>query len=971
MGVGIMKSFAIGLSLLLLGASQEEARQRLGVTKGICAVVGSAADPLELARGSELLVYVQVEDEAAAERLRRAAETAGLLGTRIYVEKGALASLHLAESLADAVIAVPHTPREEVLRVLRPGGKAIVGDETLTKPFPAGADEWTHPYRAPDNNPQSRDTLARGPYLTQFMAEPWYSAMPQFSVFGGGRIYKIFGERTSTQAHWESLNSLVALNAWNGTLLWRRKLPETFMFHRNTFFATSDAVYLADDKSCKVIDGATGEVREEIVVPEGISDGPVWKWMVHEDGVLYALVGEEEPKVEVVRGARFRGAGWPWWKIDDYRFGFGRTVLALDLRTKKLLWHHRDEERLDSRACCIAAGRLFIYSDQKFLAALDAKTGKTLWKTSDKDLLAAIGTHDPAQVPFKGFASTAFAKCTEKAIYFAGPTRTRLVAASAENGKLLWHREGGNYQLVIRPEGLYALGGAKVAGRGPSFKLDALTGEVLAEFGQRIACTRATGNSDSIFVRGGRGGSTTVYDVRSAQPEPGLISPMRPACQDGVVVANGRLYWGPWICRCDTTQIGVLSLAPAGGFNHAASSGRLEGSAAEAAPVAVTERDWPVYRKDNARSGRSPVAAPREVAERWTYTPPGRNVATAPIAAADWVFVAGSDGVVRALDAATGKPRWTAATGGWVKFAPALSNGRLYVGSGDGWAYCFEAATGRRLWRFQAAPQERKIPVYGALLSTWPVGSGVLVHEGIAYFAAGMANYDGTHVYAVDAVSGKVKWENHASGHLPAANPESGAGVQGNLLLHDGALYMPAGNLAVIGRYELATGKFSRAGTGDRGTVLGKDLYAIDGQVRGTGYPLYWRQLDSHHITTARFPAEGGHIAVYESDFGLAHPKPGAQGRPNFIWSHRHFTEYAAVSFASDAILLAGVDWKGQGSEATGTGGIAVVSPKDGTVIWKRELPGLPSMFGVAIDAQGRILVALQDGRVICLGNRP
>ncbi len=53
-----------------------------------------------------------------------------------------------------------------------------------------------------------------------------------------------------------------------------------------------------------------------------------------------------------------------------------------------------------------------------------------------------------------------------------------------------------------------------------------------------------------------------------------------------------------------------------------------------------------------------------------------------------------------------------------------------------------------------AAPAERLIPVYGTLMSTWPVATGVLVENGTAYVAAGMANYDGTYVYALDAGPG-------------------------------------------------------------------------------------------------------------------------------------------------------------------------------------------------------------------------
>ena len=59
------------------------------------------------------------------------------------------------------------------------------------------------------------------------------------------------------------------------------------MIHRNTLIATPDLLYLADHRSCQRIDAATGEIKDEIVVPEGISDGPVWKWMALVDDVLY------------------------------------------------------------------------------------------------------------------------------------------------------------------------------------------------------------------------------------------------------------------------------------------------------------------------------------------------------------------------------------------------------------------------------------------------------------------------------------------------------------------------------------------------------------------------------------------------------------------------------------------------------------------------------------------------------------
>jgi outer membrane protein assembly factor BamB len=75
------------------------------------------------------------------------------------------------------------------------------------------------------------------------------------------------------------------------------------------------------------------------------------------------------------------------------------------------------------------------------------------------------------------------------------------------------------------------------------------------------------------------------------------------------------------------------------------------------------------------------------------------------------------------------------------------------------------------------------------------VGSGVLVGDGVAYTAAGIANYDGTHVYALDAGTGAVRWQNSTSGNTEGGQG-AGVSVQGDLLLYEGKLYL-AGGLAI------------------------------------------------------------------------------------------------------------------------------------------------------------------------------
>ena len=45
---------------------------------------------------------------------------------------------------------------------------------------------------------------------------------------------------------WSMLYMLIAMNGYNGTILWKWPLDPNFMIHRNTLIATADTLYLGD-----------------------------------------------------------------------------------------------------------------------------------------------------------------------------------------------------------------------------------------------------------------------------------------------------------------------------------------------------------------------------------------------------------------------------------------------------------------------------------------------------------------------------------------------------------------------------------------------------------------------------------------------------------------------------------------------------------------------------------------------------
>jgi outer membrane protein assembly factor BamB len=394
-----------------------------------------------------------------------------------------------------------------------------------------------------------------------------------------------------------------------------------------------------------------------------------------------------------------------------------------------------------------------------------------------------------------------------------------------------------------------------------------------------------------------------------------------------------------------------------------------------------------MFRANASATVTTTARIPSEPCNMWEVAPKTAFTPTAPTAVGDFVFIGGCDGIVRALKARTGDLAWKAYTGGAVLYPPTISQGRAFVGSGDGHVYCFEAKTGRLLWRFRAAPVERRIPVYGTLQSTWPVASGVLVEDGIAYAAAGIVNYDGTHVFALDAATGRLKWQNSASGHLDA-DARTGVSVQGHMLIADGKLHLAGGNAISPAVYDLTDGRClndpailrARARNNILGSVnpRGSELYRIGDRVFAAGRPLYAHPdhpvYDSTVINKTLLSTAGEHAVAWVNSSRLmcfrAEDAFGVAGKLVADWGKPRMQGLAPAwdIECKDALAL-----------AVGPNAVVVAKPTevvayrlaDGKLLWNDALPAPPVPWGLAVTREGRIIVALTGGKVICISTFP
>ena len=104
----------------------------------------------------------------------------------------------------------------------------------------------------------------------------------------------------------------------------------------------------------------------------------------------------------------------------------------------------------------------------------------------------------------------------------------------------------------------------------------------------------------------------------------------------------------------------------------------------------------------------------------WRYTEGPDE--SSPLVAHGLVYVGNWNGDELAIDAKTGKLRWSFATGGKIKGSAAISGPNIVVGSYDGHVYALNALTGKQVWRASAQP--RLAGALGTFYSTPAVAYG-------------------------------------------------------------------------------------------------------------------------------------------------------------------------------------------------------------------------------------------------------
>ena len=147
-------------------------------------------------------------------------------------------------------------------------------------------------------------------------------------------------------------------------------------------------------------------------------------------------------------------------------------------------------------------------------------------------------------------------------VCIAGPSFKKTIGVGLEKGDLLWTSNLESPHPFFFKDVLYVVprvaSPAPPAGKSNRSPARCSTNSVLGVIG---SCTRLTVTPNQFFYRPGGGEGRTVYVDIGARKLADYEGVVRPGCFDGVVPANGRLYWMPLACDCWQVH-GTFSMAP-------------------------------------------------------------------------------------------------------------------------------------------------------------------------------------------------------------------------------------------------------------------------------------------------------------------------------------------------------------------------------------------------------------------------
>jgi len=421
-------------------------------------------------------------------------------------------------------------PEKEIARLQRPYGGVVCAGRSgalraSTRGALEGAGTWTHACADPGNTMNSGDTIVKAP-----LGMLWYEdeTMPTVSRHGKGPA-PLFCQGILLR---EGIDAMKAIDAYNGRTLWQVPLPGVVAYldvdssvgtaaTGGTYCVAHGVVYVRRDNYCLLLDVLTGKQIARLDAPRKPDGQPgTWTVIACKDGILFGALANEQYIIKSVHGLGYEKNQVPM----DTMFTESSLLFALDAKTGAVKWTWQPEQSIRNNAIAIGSGRVFLIdrvpaeidkilkSDVRerrgkklplpkhptgVLVALDAETGKVLWRNPEDiygTTLSYSEKHDVLIMSYRG----SWALPSEFA-------RRSLGAFQGATGKWLWNirPKRAAPRPIIHERTLYYF----------PYAYDLLTGkakENLAIQGKSFGCTPMMGSANLILTRSG---TVSYYDL--------------------------------------------------------------------------------------------------------------------------------------------------------------------------------------------------------------------------------------------------------------------------------------------------------------------------------------------------------------------------------------------------------------------------------------------------------------------------
>jgi outer membrane protein assembly factor BamB len=659
--IGISAAAVLCLhSVPLRAESAAELLKTSGVRGGLIVHVGCGDGSLtaDLRAGEAYFVHGLDADAGNVENARATIRRRGLYGP-VSVEQWTGGRLPYAENLVNLIVADDpgKLPMVEVMRVLTPGGVALIAGKKTVKPWPADLDEWSHFLYDAGNTAVSKDQRVGPPERLQWTAGPLWTRSHEITpsvqgmVSAGGRLFYahdegpigLFDDRLPGK--W----SLIARDAFNGRLLWKRSIPPwssdipwlSYSTLENArMVAGRDSVYvdLGSGQPVTAFDAATGEPLRRFAGTGGA------RHLALRSGVLLvACAKDAAPRSRQVR--------------KDTAFS---NLRAFEAATDRLLW----ESDIAGKANAIALNDRSVYcTNGREVVCLDLATGAERWAVPVEGLV--FWNH------LAGTEGLSPLVANDEVVLAVGPGITAL---DADDGTKLWQVTD---EVMVDRQG--------------KFKVTAilmLDGLVWPVFSDKLLDLKTGKETRSVMKVPPRPHHHRCHPVKATsrfiltawrgmefldvggRDAPVLNDWVRGTCRLGLVPANGMLYSTPNACHCyagtklmgfnaliagdkeqdlvsDPEEMRLVCKSPANGDNEAIRRaadkslpvGRASSLPSSAKPQAGSLRHgmnptadrrndrgtkedwvlaefdgaWPTYRHDARRSGTTSTSVDTEV----------------------------------------------------------------------------------------------------------------------------------------------------------------------------------------------------------------------------------------------------------------------------------------------------------------------------------------------------------------------